>query len=660
MEALNKKNLLIATALFLSALTFQSCGGGGSSSSGGGTSNLTKLSGTVSAPGGSIAKPRAKGLLAKIASFFVSESIAQSTGLQPVANTNVLVFRIDNAGNPTGGVIASGTTDASGNYSVNLPAGTGLSGNIIVQATGATTPQPVNGSTNNNLNCPAVNTTLNIDPAAQVATAAILQNIAANSGQLSNFTNAEIAAFVNLVQTFAQDPTLVGADIQTTITNIKTKLQDLINTTLTGIATPGEATPPATFGGVYNFLGFNGSLDSSGGIGRRAESGTVTIDATAKTFSFTGTGNEVRLSESCGTSGAACDRSFTQSTQLNKAESASGTYTLGGNGQIFFNDSKGGIVPGMINPAGTLVVLSFPPKSGGDMGIGVAIKQGTPTPAGTFNWNQLKSSLSGGSLFSGPVPVLTTGISNGVVTLTSSSFSGTGTRGDMTQSFTCSSGPSGPCNFSGAISEDTTTAENPGGTLAASANGSLTLTDPQGGTNPGALSADGNFLLVQGENGANGNVGLILGTLQGSGMSLASLNGTYNFVAFEDNLDLSGGIENDISSGAVTFNGTGGFTVLGSSAGIRRNESCGGTTCPSVSLSARTENFSAKGTYVMDPKGTGDLTFSGTDTGGNTFSFPGSASADGSVVVLRQIRTQSPCGTNCADAGRMLIIGVKQ
>src|SRR5712691_2984692 len=251
MNIRNQKSISVVILSF--ALFLQSCSGGG----GGGSSSPSgvTLSGTVSAPAAVIAQLQHKNLLQKFvtmfASLFVSESVAQATGLLPVPGANILVFRINDAGAPVGGVIASTTTDANGNYSLSLPTGTALAGNLVVQASPNTTPAPA--TSNSNLNCPAVGTTLNLNPAAQAATAAILQRIASAGVNLSNFTNAEIASFVSLVQTFAQDPALVSSSIQQTVTNITGALQPVIDTALNGIATPGEATAPANFGGAYNF-----------------------------------------------------------------------------------------------------------------------------------------------------------------------------------------------------------------------------------------------------------------------------------------------------------------------------------------------------------------------------------------------------------------------
>lgn len=63
-----------------------------------------------------------------------------------VPDASLRVFRIDDDGEPVGSVLASATTAANGEFTLNLPAGTVLASNLIVQASSdpsITGPVPV-------------------------------------------------------------------------------------------------------------------------------------------------------------------------------------------------------------------------------------------------------------------------------------------------------------------------------------------------------------------------------------------------------------------------------------------------------------------------------------------------------------------------------------
>lgn len=94
----------------------------------------TTISGTAQAPSGSIAsldldKPA---MLAAL-DFIVPPSWAAVTGLTPVANATVELVRIDDDGNQLGAVLANTTTNASGEYTLELPDGIASATDLVVQ-----------------------------------------------------------------------------------------------------------------------------------------------------------------------------------------------------------------------------------------------------------------------------------------------------------------------------------------------------------------------------------------------------------------------------------------------------------------------------------------------------------------------------------------------
>src|SRR6184192_3140124 len=104
----------------------------------------TTLKGAVLAPSASLAMLQHKSFVGTLLACLVPGAYAQSSGLVPVPNANILVFTIDNGGRPTSTTpIARTTSDSNGNYSLTLPAGTNLGSNLLAQASNSTTPAPV-------------------------------------------------------------------------------------------------------------------------------------------------------------------------------------------------------------------------------------------------------------------------------------------------------------------------------------------------------------------------------------------------------------------------------------------------------------------------------------------------------------------------------------
>lgn len=165
----------------------------GSSDDGGGTppsAQGTTVSGTATAPNGSLAKlqmPR-KAWYARL--FSLGEAWAQTIiGFTPVQNAMVLVFRIDpKTGVPVGPNLVPGiTTNAAGAYQVTLPVGVTPSSDLILQITtvAGAVPQPV--GTANTMSTPLVQTALNVDPVSEGVMREVLTYVAANPFTLAKF-----------------------------------------------------------------------------------------------------------------------------------------------------------------------------------------------------------------------------------------------------------------------------------------------------------------------------------------------------------------------------------------------------------------------------------------------------------------------------------------
>jgi len=518
----------------------------------------------------------------------VGEVHAQAgPGLQPVPGASILVFQVDNTGNPVTsasnptGILAQTTTGADGTFSVNLPAGTSLASNVIVQATTGMAPARVcDPSTagcppnQTNLNCPAVSNNLNINPAAELATRQIFRRIAqaGANGNLGNYTNQEIAAFITLVQTtVAADPTLIASNLNDTLNNIRDRVQNLIDDVLPGIETSGQADPTAV-SGIYNFVGFNADPDQ-GNLRRTVEFGTVVFNANG-TWNVASQEQGGVLAESCS---ASCSRTFTQSA-FNRTNTENGTYVRAGNDRLLLSSSDGKTtVVVFTNPTGTIAIVPFVEASG----FAVAVKQGSglsnaTAQGNTFNWKEFGSFLSNtqttGSPWQGPLQSKN-GSGTAAFTATNGTIEGNGSG--MGQQVTCTLTATG-CTLVATL-----------GVLPSNINfitpfsiaptGALTLQDTDPGTPGdqtvnGEVSADGNVALFTIPQTNGGSV--IIATKQATGLNNANLTGTYNLVVFGEVLTTSGAIITFEDLGTVTFDGAGNQTIQTIETSRRRTESC--------------------------------------------------------------------------------------
>jgi hypothetical protein len=130
------KKLALAVAVS-SPLVLAGCGGSSSSSSDGGTTVESTVSGTAVAPGGAVAHFEPQSLFEVALSFVVTPVAAAITGLDPIEGATVELIRVDDQGNQVGDVLATTATSITGDYTLTLPEGVNLAGNLIVRITGA-------------------------------------------------------------------------------------------------------------------------------------------------------------------------------------------------------------------------------------------------------------------------------------------------------------------------------------------------------------------------------------------------------------------------------------------------------------------------------------------------------------------------------------------
>ena len=602
------------------------------------------LNGSVRAPTGSLALLEHRSLFQRMLASVLPSAFAQSSdGLTAVPGANVLLFSIDNSGAPVGNAIAQTTTDSSGNWTLSLPPGTSLGSNLIVQASNNTTPAAVGQQ--NRLNCPCTAPILNLSPISEFATQAIIAGITRDSSSLANFTVAEVNAIIQQVVSAASDPSLVGATIQDTITNIANAAGAQTQQFVDAAAAAGEASAPSGLGGTYNLIGMNVDNQSFNSE-RSTQVGTASIDASAKTFTVNLAETKVRLSKTCaGTS--VCGSTFVRSTETGN-KSISGAITLLSGNLIAFQPSntEGGAL-GRYNASGEVIVITT-----GD-GLLVATKQtgSAPPLSGNYQAAELRAQLSSDFSVAQGAPYSTGEVSSGTATVTISgtALSGSSTDNVMGKDITCTDNGSGQCSLSETLTS------GPGGgsisqTVAVSNTGALTLTGDPSGPTTGSVASGGNiFTLASGHPAVDGDAGLVVGVKQGSGMDNSSLNGTYNFAGFELELGQNSS-QTSLEGGTITLDGTG--TLTGNLVSLKKqlSSACNGAgACPSETTSTSSKSETPSGTYNVSS--TGAVTVVG---GSSTIT--GFASPDGSLIVLTESQDGTIGGQNSSSHRGLFIL----
>jgi hypothetical protein len=278
-----EKNMWKKSALAV-ALSTALVGCGSSSSSN--TPAAIEVSGTAEAPGGVIAYFEQKNAFEIAMQFFVSPVAAAITGLQPVTGATVELIRVDAAGNQVGDVLATTATSITGDYTLTLPTGVDLSGDLIVRIT---------GTNNKELRAQVVETDVDITPLSEF----VLQSFV-NSG--TDLTTIETGAVVQLSSKVEEfDLVATGVvDIDQMLAQLDAEVGDFVENQIETITTaPADDTLLNNIAGDYHASALSiGLHDDDNQYG----SGTFAVDlyrtdftlgnAGSGTVSFTISGEE--------------------------------------------------------------------------------------------------------------------------------------------------------------------------------------------------------------------------------------------------------------------------------------------------------------------------------------------------------------------------------
>ncbi len=250
------------------SMLLTACGGSSSGSSSGATDDpgdtggtAVDVTGNVTAPAGAVATlVKHNSLLIVVRDALFSRAHAAITGLMPVEGATVELIRVDDQGVQTGDVLATATTSITGDYTLTVPAGVDLAGNLIVR---------VSGSGGTEMRAQVVEQEVDINPVSEF----VLQKFIDQGADLDNLETTSVIKLTGQIEEF--DLT-AGADLSEMLDSLEQETGDFVEDQISVIAsTPGDA---ATLAGSYRAieLGFGlhdddqqygvGTLSVDGGI----------------------------------------------------------------------------------------------------------------------------------------------------------------------------------------------------------------------------------------------------------------------------------------------------------------------------------------------------------------------------------------------------------
>jgi len=276
------KHVTLAGAVSASLL-IAGCGGSSGSSSStasgtdssGGSSSGTEVSGIVTAPAGTVAYLENPDILQLAMDFLVPSLAAAITGLDPVAGAVVELIRVDDEGNQIGEVLATARTSVTGDYSLTLPTGVSLAGNLVVRITGQNDSQ---------LRAQVVEEEVDISPVSGF----VLQKFIQQGATLSALTPGKLVQLSGRVEEF--DLTLDdSANLEGVFAVLEEAVGDFPENEVAVVAS-GDA-DTADISGTYQ----SGALSFELHDDDTSSWGDYLTALTLADFTFTASGNEVSI-----------------------------------------------------------------------------------------------------------------------------------------------------------------------------------------------------------------------------------------------------------------------------------------------------------------------------------------------------------------------------
>lgn len=271
------KHIAIAGALS-SSLLVVGCGGSSSSDSSQNSptnpqnppASLLDISGTAEAPSGAVAHYETQNAFELALNFFISPLAAAITGLDPITGATVELIRVDNNGTQVGDVLATAVTSITGDYTLPLPEGVNLAGNLVVR---------INGS-NDSLRAQVVEKDVDISPVSEF----VLRKFVSQGAALDQLLVTDVVKLSGRVEEF--DITLSDStNLEAAFTALENEIGDFVESEVAVAAsTSGNA---AGIAGDYRSSAFSFGLHDSD----NNSIGTYANDLWASTFTFADNGN---------------------------------------------------------------------------------------------------------------------------------------------------------------------------------------------------------------------------------------------------------------------------------------------------------------------------------------------------------------------------------
>ncbi len=206
----------------LLTLILTACGG----SDGDTSARSQEVSGNVTAPGGEVAMLKHQSVIESVFNGVFPSVYAGITGLQPVTGALVELIRIDNDGNQVGDVIATTTTSISGDYTITVPAGVSLGGNLVVR---------ISGDNDIDLRSQVVEESVDISPMSEF----VLRKFIQSGSSLNDLTNSSVVKLKGQVEEFNLASRI---DMSSMLTALENEVGEFVDKEIASInATPSSA-----------------------------------------------------------------------------------------------------------------------------------------------------------------------------------------------------------------------------------------------------------------------------------------------------------------------------------------------------------------------------------------------------------------------------------
>ncbi|MDJ0832509.1 MAG: hypothetical protein QNJ69_03235 [Gammaproteobacteria bacterium] len=266
---------LVKTLVITSSILLAACG----SSSDDGDDPAFSISGKAEAPGGMIAQfETRKPVFLATLDFVMPAATAAITGLQAVGGATVELIRIDDDGNQVGAVLASTVTSITGDYSLALPSGVSLAGNLVVRISGSTA----------SMSAMVVEQEVDINPVSEYVLSKFVDE---TDLVLADLPVNEVVALHGKVEQF--DLTATG-DLSSMLDLLEAETGSFVDNEVAAIsATPDDGTVASSVAGSWNMSEFAFSLHDSDltDTSNFANFGVIGLDAFAEEISITSIGN---------------------------------------------------------------------------------------------------------------------------------------------------------------------------------------------------------------------------------------------------------------------------------------------------------------------------------------------------------------------------------